>query len=128
MNRWKYKHPTPYDFFYSFNNLTGKNLNWFWNAWFFNVNHADLSIANVQKVNDSYQISIANKGGLPLPVDVKLIYKDGKTQQIHKSLGVWKNRTQPEIIHAKKNLVRVVLGNDLIPDIAPGDNSIIIGR
>ena len=35
INDWHGKHPMPYDFFYSFNNATGKNLNWFWQKWFF---------------------------------------------------------------------------------------------
>ncbi|MEO8568355.1 MAG: M1 family metallopeptidase, partial [Ginsengibacter sp.] len=35
MDRWHGKHPIPWDFFYSFNNISGQNLNWFWNAWFF---------------------------------------------------------------------------------------------
>jgi aminopeptidase N len=126
IQRWKYKHPTPYDFFYSFNDLTGKNLNWYWKAWFFQVNRADLSIAGVKKVNNGYKIKIANKGGLPLPVKVKLAYNDGSTQSISKSLGVWENRTKPLVIHGKKHLKKVILGNDLIPDIVPEDNSYVV--
>ncbi len=30
MNDWHGKHPTPYDFFYSINSGSGKDLNWFW--------------------------------------------------------------------------------------------------
>jgi hypothetical protein len=123
INRWKYKHPTPYDFFYSFNNLTGKNLNWYWNAWFFRVNWADLNIANVKKVSDGYKINITNKGGLPLPVKVELVYQDGSTQKVSKSLGIWKNRSKPVVIHAKKHLKKVILVGKLIPDIASEDNS-----
>jgi hypothetical protein len=53
---------------------------------------------------------------------VKLIYKDGKTQKISKSLGVWKDRSKPLIIHAKEHLKKVILGGKLIPDIDPGNN------
>ena len=35
MNRWHGKHPIPWDFFYTFNDASGKNLNWFWTNWFF---------------------------------------------------------------------------------------------
>ncbi|MEO6837077.1 MAG: M1 family metallopeptidase, partial [Ginsengibacter sp.] len=35
MDQWHGKHPLPWDFFYSFNTVSGENLNWFWNAWFF---------------------------------------------------------------------------------------------
>jgi aminopeptidase N len=30
MNRWHGKHPLPWDFFFTFNDVTKKNLNWFW--------------------------------------------------------------------------------------------------
>jgi hypothetical protein len=35
IKEWHGKHPMPYDFFYSMNEGTGKNLNWFWKRWFF---------------------------------------------------------------------------------------------
>ena len=44
MSRWHGKHPTPWDFFYSINDVSGKDLNWFWNDWFFSNNYIDLAI------------------------------------------------------------------------------------
>ena len=34
VDRWAGKHPTPYDFFFTFNDISGENLNWFWQPWF----------------------------------------------------------------------------------------------
>lgn len=34
IQNWNGKHPMPYDFFNSINEGSGKNLNWFWKAWF----------------------------------------------------------------------------------------------
>ena len=39
MNRWNGKHPLPWDFFNTFNNVSGKNLDWFWNNWFFSTDY-----------------------------------------------------------------------------------------
>jgi hypothetical protein len=33
--RWHGKHPTPYDFFYTFDAVAGESLSWFWQPWFF---------------------------------------------------------------------------------------------
>ncbi|HEY4336942.1 MAG TPA: M1 family metallopeptidase, partial [Puia sp.] len=44
MDRWHGKHPIPWDFFYSFNDASGKDLNWFWKNWFFSYNYLDLAI------------------------------------------------------------------------------------
>ncbi|HEY6435904.1 MAG TPA: M1 family metallopeptidase, partial [Ignavibacteriaceae bacterium] len=43
IQRWKGKHPTPYDFFFTFNDVTGQDLNWFWKPWFFESGYPDLA-------------------------------------------------------------------------------------
>lgn len=35
MDRWKGKHPAPFDFFNTWNDASGQNLDWFWRPWFF---------------------------------------------------------------------------------------------
>jgi len=49
MERWHGKHPIPWDFFYTFNNVSGENLNWFWNNWFFSRNYMDIAVGDVVK-------------------------------------------------------------------------------
>jgi len=55
-----WKHPIPWDFFYSFNTASGQNLNWFWNNWFFSHNYIDLSIREVNKSDKGYSVTIDN--------------------------------------------------------------------
>ena len=127
IDRWKYKHPTPYDFFNSFNDISGRNLDWFWNSWFFEQYNPDLSISGVKTTRSGYEVIIKNKGGLPLPVALKLVYKDGRSEEVHKTVGVWKSNPSSIVIKAKKNLMKVVLGNDYIPDISPKNNVWMMG-
>lgn len=89
MDGWHGKHPIPWDFFYTFNDVSGKNLNWFWNEWFFSHNYIDIAIDNIHKKLDGYQVAIQNIGGFPVPVDLKLNFKDGSTQTIHQSPAIW---------------------------------------
>ena len=35
IERWKGKHPLPHDFFYTFNDVSGENLNWLIKPWIF---------------------------------------------------------------------------------------------
>jgi hypothetical protein len=79
----------PWDFFYTFNNVSGENLNWFWNAWFFSNNYIDLAIDNIQTTSNAQQVIISNIGGFPVPVDLQLNFTDGTTQVIHKSPRIW---------------------------------------
>ncbi|MCB0400524.1 MAG: M1 family metallopeptidase [Flavobacteriales bacterium] len=47
-NRWKFKHPTPADFFRTMEDASGVDLDWFWRGWFFTTDHVDLAIKNVE--------------------------------------------------------------------------------
>lgn len=51
--RWKFKHPTPADFFRTMEDASGMDLDWFWRGWFFGTDHVDLGVDNVKwyKVN-----------------------------------------------------------------------------
>jgi hypothetical protein len=85
MDRWHGKHPIPWDFFYSFNDASGKDLNWFWKNWFFSYNYLDLAI---DKVNGN-SVGIRNIGGFAIPFDLVLTYTDGTTTRQHQTPAVW---------------------------------------
>jgi len=46
--RWKFKHPTPADFFRTMEDASGVDLDWFWRGWFYTTDHVDLAIENVE--------------------------------------------------------------------------------
>ncbi len=125
MDQWHGKHPVPWDFFYSFNNISGQNLNWFWNAWFFSNNYIDVSIDNVRHTKDNYHLVINNIGGFPIPMDIQLNYKDGSTQIIHKSLAIWATgQKQVDVtVSSKKDLQSAQLVTDIYVDADTSNNS-----
>jgi hypothetical protein len=45
--RWAYRHPTPADFFRTMEDATGVDLDWFWRAWFYDIEPVDISIDSV---------------------------------------------------------------------------------
>ena len=71
MDRWHGKHPIPWDFFNTFNDVSGKTLNWFWSNWFFTTNYIDLAVQKVDATNNGYAVSIQNIGGFPNSVRCK---------------------------------------------------------
>ncbi|MGH2643169.1 MAG: M1 family aminopeptidase, partial [Chitinophagaceae bacterium] len=89
ITRWHGHHPTPWDFFNVFNNISGKNLDWFWNSWFFSHGYDDLGVENVVKRRGRYDIAVKNTGGFDCPFDIKIKYKDGSHEEIHETPGVW---------------------------------------
>jgi hypothetical protein len=89
MDRWHGKHPIPWDFFNSVNDVSGQSLNWFWNNWYFSNNYIDLAIADVAKTGSGYTVLINNVGGMPVPIDLQAHFGDGSSEAIHKTSAVW---------------------------------------
>ncbi|NJD21798.1 MAG: M1 family metallopeptidase [Melioribacter sp.] len=124
MNNWNSKHPVPFDFFFSFNNTAGQNLNWFFKPWFFETKYPDLSLS-ADKRKDGVSISISNKGGLPVPIKIKFYYDDGTDAVVYdKTSDEWKtgNVGITTVIPSKKNVIKAELGNTQIPDVNRNDN------
>ncbi|MDF2176683.1 M1 family metallopeptidase [Aliiglaciecola sp. CAU 1673] len=48
--RWKYKRPTPADFFRTMEEASGVDLDWFWRGWFYSTDHVDISIDKIYKL------------------------------------------------------------------------------
>jgi hypothetical protein len=47
-NRWKFKHPTPADFFRTMEDASAVDLDWFWRGWFFTTDHVDISLDEIK--------------------------------------------------------------------------------
>jgi hypothetical protein len=47
-NRWKFKHPTPADFFRTMEDASAVDLDWFWRSWFYTTDHVDLALNEVK--------------------------------------------------------------------------------
>ena len=48
-NRWKFKHPTPDDFFRTMEDASAVDLDWFWRGWFFTTDYTDIGIKDVKQ-------------------------------------------------------------------------------
>jgi hypothetical protein len=98
--RWLYKHPSPYDFFNTVNDVSGQDLSWFWRTWFFETAHLDQAIDTVSAVGDSLDVVIDNRGKAPMPVHLVVTRTDGHTDSLTLPVDVW-------LQGAKKTTVRI---------------------
>jgi hypothetical protein len=46
--RWKFKHPSPADFFRTMEDASAVDLDWFWRGWFYTNQHVDIAIDEVE--------------------------------------------------------------------------------
>ena len=75
--RWINKHPTAYDFFHAFDDVSGKDLSWFWRTWFYETWTLDQAIASVQPSGDSTTITVEDRGLAPMPVRLAVTRQGG---------------------------------------------------
>ncbi|MDC8106550.1 M1 family metallopeptidase [Chryseobacterium sp. B21-037] len=129
IDRWAFKHPTPWDFFHTMENVSGEELNWFWRGWFFNKWKIDQSVKSVKYISGDFkngaQITVENLGQLPMPTTVQVRFKDGTTQIVKLPVEVWKrNKEWTFQIESAKEIEEVKVDpNSQIPDINPKNNS-----
>jgi hypothetical protein len=94
--RWKFKRPTPSDFFRTMEDASGTDLDWFWRGWFYTTDAVDVSVDGISEYTigtkdpeiekawkkaqrDAEPISITdqrNKGTLPRRLDAHPELKD----------------------------------------------------
>ncbi|HEV7691368.1 MAG TPA: M1 family metallopeptidase, partial [Hyphomonadaceae bacterium] len=48
-HRWRFKRPTPADFFRTMEDASGTDLDWFWRGWFYTTDHVDVSLDSVRE-------------------------------------------------------------------------------
>ncbi len=125
MDRWHGKHPIPWDFFYTFNDVSGKDLNWFWSNWFFSNNYLDIAIDKVEeRPSEGTVVSIRNIAGFAIPFDLVVTYDDGSTKRFHQTPAVW--AANPALIQialpAGKKLQSLQLDNGIYVDADASDN------
>jgi hypothetical protein len=127
MHHWNGKHPIPYDFFFTFNDVVGEDMSWFWNPWFFDPGYPDLAIGKIQQDDKMIKVQINRLGNIPVPVYLMVIYSDDSEQIIEKKASAWKNgNTSITIdIGESKTIKRLELGCKYIPDIDHRNNSYI---
>jgi hypothetical protein len=46
--RWKFKHPSPADFFRTMEDASAVDLDWFWRGWFYGTDNVDISLDDVK--------------------------------------------------------------------------------
>jgi len=59
--RWAYKHPAPADFFRTMEDASGIDLDWFWRAWFYDIEPVDISLDSVTAYRVFATLSVTPK-------------------------------------------------------------------
>jgi hypothetical protein len=112
---WRYKHPSPWDFFMYMDRALGRDLGWFWNSWWFTTETFDQGIAAVFQNGSRLTVSVDDYGKMPMPVIVRVNFTDGTSQTVPGIDSVWFSGTRSTTltIHTPgKPIANVILDPD----------------
>jgi hypothetical protein len=118
IKRWAEKSPTPYDFIYTMEDVSGEDLSWLWNPWLFNYGNADLGFGEMK----GDKITINKIGTRPVPVKIDVFYKDGGTSSAIMNAKVWENASTFDWKITSPDEVDYVILSQGVPDEDPLNN------
>jgi hypothetical protein len=73
ISEWAYKHPTPWDFFNTFERFAGQDLDWFWTSFYFETWSVDFdAVSAVGSPRNGTVVRVVNHGLAPFPVKVRI--------------------------------------------------------
>ncbi len=130
IERWKGKHPMPFDFFFTFNDVVKEDLSWFFKPWFFEFGYPDLALQKINESDDSLLLKVVKKGNLPVPIKLTILYQDSSKTYLERSLAVWKTHLTDFEISVKKEkpILEIRLGDEHVPDLFTDDNKLKFGE
>jgi hypothetical protein len=88
-HRWLYKHPAPSDFFNTFEDVSGQDLDWFWRTWFYETWKLDQAIDTAITAGDSLEVVIENRGRAIMPVRLAVSRTGGQVDTLTVPAEVW---------------------------------------
>lgn len=128
IKRWAFKHPTPWDFFRTMENVSGEELGWFWKGWVFNNWGLDVALKNVayeeSKPENGANITLQNLGKMVMPVTVLVRESNGKEHRINLPVEVWQRGGEYHFgVNTTTRLKEVVIDPDKqLPDLDRKNN------
>ena len=125
IKRWAYKHPTPWDFFRTMDNVSGENLSWFWKGWFIENYKLDQSIKEVS--NDTVKgaiVTLENLDQMAMPVIIGFETVSGKKGTINLPVEIWNNTSLFKVKLPTTEAVKSVTvdPDKVFPDMNYGNN------
>lgn len=129
VKRWAFKHPTPWDFFHTMENVAGEDLGWFWRGWVLNNWKLDQGVKEVKYVeNDPAKgalITLENLEEMAMPVSLAITQENGKTDTLTVPVEIWQKGPVKVISVPTTSKLKSVVIDPLhdFPDVNAANNT-----
>ena len=126
---WAFGHPQPSDFFRTMEDASGMELDWFWRGWFAEPMSLDLSVAGVERVDESGEgaavVVLDSLGEMVMPVPLRIEYRDGTVEDLVLPVEIWQvtTRWNAGIRTGGREIESVIIDpEEMLPDVDRSNN------
>ena len=128
IREWAFKHPTPWDFFNTFETVAGRDLDWFWSAYYFETWTMDHAVGRVAaNPGAGSTVVVEDRGEAPFPATVRVGSSAGGTLEFEIPVEHWlegNSSYQIELPPSAGSVVRVEIDPAGVAPDADRDNNI----
>jgi hypothetical protein len=134
ISRWAFKHPTPWDFFRSMENVGGEDLGWFWKGMFLENWKLDQAVKDVKYLKDDPMngalVTIENLDKMAMPVILQYETESGKVETVKIPVEIWQNNVSWIVkLNTKEKIKTVTIDpNRVYPDMNYTNNKWEAGK
>lgn len=126
-HEWYLKHPTPWDFFSTFERVAGSDLGWLFRPWWFGTGVLDFAIGSVTAEEGGETVlMLRNLGTIAAPIPLVALTSTGTRLERWVSLEQWLGSTDGTLsltLTSIDPIVQITLDPEQIfPDINPENN------
>jgi hypothetical protein len=126
LQRWAWKHPYPWDFFNTVEEVSGQELDWFWRSWFYETWTLDQAVASVAEGPRGATIVVEDRGLVPMPARLTITREDGTVQGLEVPVETWLEGLRTATVTlpgAASPIIRVEIdAENAFPDVARDNN------
>jgi hypothetical protein len=123
VRRWAFKHPHPLDLFRTFEDVSGRDLDWFFLPWMYTTAVLDQAVAGVNEDGGRQVVVVEDRGGIAMPILLRVSTDAGQTGHIMTAHDVWVEGRAVIPVAMQGRVVEVVIDpEERFPDVNRADN------
>ncbi len=123
IDRWAFKHAYPWDFFDTFADVSGRDLDWFWRAWYHETWTLDQAVGGISVEEGRTTVFVEDEGRVPMPVPLTIACEDGTTIERTIPVDPWLEGRRQTSIAVDCAVSRVEIDADgAYPDVDRSNN------
>jgi hypothetical protein len=128
--RWAFKHPTPWDFFRTMENVGGEDLSYFWRGWFMTNDKLDQGITKIDYVDNDpskgANITVVNNEQMVLPVPLLIELDNGQKDSMTLPVEIWQRGGEWTFHYPSTSKIKkITIDPDHdYPDVNPSNNTL----